>query len=242
MAVNKLKLSDAKTKVFIATSPHNYKKLPELQLTIGDLRINPSEKIKNLGVLFDRHMTMYDHISSVCGTVTYHLRNITRIRRFIDQSTSNHAVRSLILSRVDYCIARLSSIPNTQVVRLQRLQNWAARLVFQVRCDTPPDPLLCNLHWLPVKQRIIFKLLLLVYKSLNNYAPKYLSDCLKLVPGKRTRSSEDPLKLTYLTKRKQTGDITFTVASSIEWNKLPITLRQCPSIDSLKKSRKTHLF
>ena len=71
--------------------------LSELQLTIGDLRINPSEIIKNLGVLFDRHMTMYDHIYSVCRTVTYHLRNITKIRRFIDQSTSNHAVRSLIL-------------------------------------------------------------------------------------------------------------------------------------------------
>ena len=90
---------------------------------------------------------------------------------------------------------------------------------------------------------IIFKLLLLVYKSLNNHAPKYLSDCLKIyVPGKRTRSSEDPLKLTYLTKRKQTGDRTFTVASSIEWNKLPLTLRQSPSIETFKKSLKTHLF
>ena len=233
----------AKTAFFIATSPHNDKKLPELQLTIGDLRINPSKIITNLGVLFDRHMTMYDHISSVCRTVTYHLRNITRIRRFIDQSTSNHAVRSLILSCLDYCNGLLSSIPNTQLVRLQRLQNWAARLVFQVRRDTPPDPLLCNLHWLPVKQRIIFKLLLLVYKSLNNHAPTYLSDCLKIyVPGKRTRSSEDPLKLTYLTKRKQTGDRTFTVASSIVWNKLPLTLRQSPSIETFKKSLKTHLF
>ena len=56
MTVNKLKLNDTKTEFFIATSPHNYKKLPELQLTIGDLRINPSEIIKNLGVLFDRHI------------------------------------------------------------------------------------------------------------------------------------------------------------------------------------------
>ena len=58
----------------IATSPHYYKKLPELQLTIGDLRINRSEIIKNLGVLFDRNRTMYDHISSVCRKVTCHLR------------------------------------------------------------------------------------------------------------------------------------------------------------------------
>ena len=60
--------------------------------------------------------------------------------------------------------------------------------------------------------------------------------------SRRTRSCEDPLKLTYLTKRKQTGDRTFTVASSTEWNKLPLTLRQSPSIESFKKSLKTHLF
>ena len=63
MMINKLKLNDSKTEYCIATSPHNFKKLPDLQLTIGDLRINPSEKNKNLGVLFDRHMTMFDRIS-----------------------------------------------------------------------------------------------------------------------------------------------------------------------------------
>ena len=73
------------------------------------------------------------------------------------------------------------------------------------------------------------------FDSLSPRSPNY-------VPGKRTRSSGDPLKLTYLTKRKQTGDRTFTVASSIEWNKLPLTLRQSPSIENFKKSLKTHLF
>ena len=62
---------------------------------------------------------------------------------------------------------KVATVTSEISVGLQRLQNWAARLVFQVRRDTPPDPLLCNLHWLPVKQRIIFKLLLLVYKSLQ---------------------------------------------------------------------------
>ena len=137
-------------------------------------------------------MTMYDHISSVCRTVTYHLRNITRICRFIDQSTSNHAVRSLILSRLDYCNGLLSSIPNTQLVGLQCLQNWAARLVFQVRRDTPPDPLLCNLHWLPVKQCIIFKLLLLVYIHHSTIMP--LNICLIVWKFMSLANELDPLK------------------------------------------------
>ena len=115
--------------------------------------------------------------------------------------------------------------------------------MFLVRRDTPPDPLLCSLHWLPVKQRITFKLLLFVYKSFNNYASQYSLDGLKIyVPGKRARSSEDPLKLTYPNKRKLTGDRSFTVTSSIECNKLPLSLRQSPSIETFKKSLKTYFF
>ena len=106
--------------------------------------------------------------------------NIARIRRFIDQSACHNAVRSLVLSRIDYCNGLLSSIPSTQLDRVQRLQNWAARLVFQVSRDHPSQPLLNSLHWLPLKQRIIFKLLLFVYKILNNQAPKYLDTCLNL--------------------------------------------------------------
>ena len=85
---------------------------------------------------------------------------------------------------------------------LQRLiftNNWAARLVFQVSRDHPSQPLLNSLHWLPLRQRIIFKLLLLVYKILNNRAPKYLDTCLNLyTPTRRLRSSCDPLRLTYI--------------------------------------------
>ena len=89
-------------------------------------------------------------------------------------------MRSLVLSHIDYCNGLLSSIPSTQLDRVQRLQNWAARLVFQVSRDHPSQPLLNLLHWLPLKQRIILKLLLFVYKILNNQAPKYLDTCLNL--------------------------------------------------------------
>ena len=81
---------------------------------------------------------------------------ISRIRRYIDKDTCHHAVRSLILSRIDYCNGLLSSLPKSYTLRLQRLQNWAARLVFTVNRQQDPKPLLKSLHWLPVKQRISF--------------------------------------------------------------------------------------
>ena len=243
MVANKLKLNDSKTEFFVAASAHNLRNLPNVQLNVGSTLISPSETIRNLGVIFDHRMSMSHHISHICSTVTFYLRNIARIRRFIDQSACHNAVRSLVLSRIDYCNGLLSSIPSTQLYRVQRLQNWAARLVFQVSRDHPSQPLLNSLHWLPLKQRIIFKLLLFVYKILNNQAPKYLDTCLNLyTPTRSLRSSSDPLRLTYSVTRTLAGDRTFTVSASKYWNDLPLTVRQSSSVSTFRKALKTHLF
>ena len=183
-------------------------------------------------------LTIFSHI---CSTVTFYLRNIARIRRFIDQSACHNAVRSLVLSRIDYCNGLLSSIPSTQLDRVQRLQNWTARLVFQVSRDHPSQPLLNSLHWLPLKQRIIFKLLLFVYKILNNQAPKYLDTCLNLytpIPG----AWGHPVILSASHILLLAPWPTFTVSASKYWNDLPLTVRQSSSVSTFRKALKTHLF
>ena len=186
---------------------------------------------------------MADRVSQICTTVTFHLRNISRIRRYITQPACNNAIRSLVLSRLDYCNGLLSTIPVNQLDRIQRLQNWAARLIYQVSRFHSPKPLLDSLHWLPVRHRIVFKLLLLVFKSLNKQAPQYLRDCLTIyTPRRNVRSSSDPLRLTYNITRKLAGDRTFTITASKYWNRLPLTLRQSQSVPSFKKALKTFLF
>ena len=244
MVANKLKLNDSKTEFFVAASAHNLRNLPNVQLNVGSTLISPSETIRNLGVIFDHRMSMSHHISHICSTVTFYFKEYCyRIRRFIDQSACHNAVRSLVLSRIDYCNGLLSSIPSTQLDRVQRLQNWAARLVFQVSRDHPSQSLLNSLHWLPLKQRIKFKLLLFVYKILNNQAPKYLDTCLNLyTPTRSLRSSSDPLRLTYSVTRTLAGDRTFTVSASKYWNDLPLTVRQSSSVSIFRKALKTHLF
>ena len=245
MTANKLKINDSKTEFFIAASTYNRKHhLPsDITLSIGNENIQPVKTVRNLGAFFDSQMTMSSHITNVSKTVTFHLRNIGRIRKYIDQPTCQHAVRSLILSRLDYCNGLLSSLPSTYIIRLQRLQNWAARLVFEVDRKHSPGPLLKSLHWLPIRQRIIFKLLLCVYKCLHNQGPIYLSNCLSLyVPKRPLRSSNDYLRLQYPITRVLAGDRTFTVCASKEWNKLPICIRQSSSTSVFKKALKTHLF
>ena len=143
----------------------------------------------------------------------------------------------------DYCNGLLSSLPKSYTLRLQCLQNWAARLVFTVNRQQDPKPLLKSLHWLPVKQRISFKLLLYVFKSLNGMAPVYLSNCFKLhVPKRNLRSSTDRLRLDYPRTRVQAGDRSFTVCASKLWNSIPVHIRQPVSVSAFKKALKMYLF
>ena len=86
--------------------------------------------MRHLGVVFDTNMQMSDQVSAICRTVNFHLSNLWRIRRFIDKDTCAHAVRALIISRLDYCNSLLHRISKYDINRLQRLQNKAAKLVF----------------------------------------------------------------------------------------------------------------
>ena len=130
MTSNMLKLNDSKTEFFIATSSHNKQKLTPVHLQIGTDFIAPSDNVRNLGIIFDSQMTMSPHVTGLCKALSFQLRNISRIRRFLDTDTCNHIIRSLVLSRLDYGNALFLGITQNNLSRLQRLQNWAGKLIF----------------------------------------------------------------------------------------------------------------
>ena len=206
--------------------------------------IDPSPSIKNLGVIFDPHLKMDLHVNSICRAINFHLRNISRIRRFIDKDTCAHAVRSLILSRLDYGNSLLAGTSQYNVQRLQKLQNRAARLVFRASKRTSAAPLLRDLHWLPVQQRIEFKILLHVYNSVNRLGPMYLSDVMSQYACAREglRSSRDTTRLSVPVNRRVIGDSSFAYIGPRLWNNLPIFIRTASSARLFKKLLKTHLF
>ena len=113
---------------------------------------------------------MYSQINTICKSVNFHIRNIWRIRRFITTEAFHHLVSELVLSPLDYANSLLFGAREADLTRLQRLQNKAARLVMSCGRDQSSTDLLRELHWLPVKQRITYKLMLYIYKALNNMA------------------------------------------------------------------------
>ena len=218
-------------------------RLIDTKITIGSADILPSPEIKNLGIIFDSKMKMSSHITALWRSLNFSLWNISRIRRYVDQETWINAVRALILSKLDYGNALLSGCKVTDIARLQRIQNKAARIVFQVPRRHPSFELLDSLHWLPIEKRIIFKILLHIYKSLNDLSPKYLGDCFKIYipPREGLRSALDETRLVVPRTNRLIGDMSFSVRGSILWNNIPPSIRASTTVFSFKKSLKTHL-
>ena len=132
-------------------------------------------------------------------------------------------------------------MPNSCILRLQRIQNSAARIIYRRKKFDHVSPLLKQLHWLPIRQRIQYKLLLLCFKAQHGLAPSYFQDC--IIPYSPCR----PLRTKHLlvvppTKLKTYGDRSFNKAAPFLWNKLPYHLQSCNKLDQFKRHLKSHLF
>ena len=171
------------------------------------------------------------------------LRNLWRIRRFIDNKTCHHAVRALIISRLDYCNSLFTLLLGKDIKRLKSIQNRAARLVFNVGRATPTTPLLRELHWLPIPQRIQFKLCLHNHKIITSSAPEYLSNCISLYKPSRTlRSSQDTTRLQIPRSNYSFSAKCFGVTAPKAWNNIPQHIREMTSTPLFKQHLKTYLF
>jgi hypothetical protein len=134
-----------------------------LFLQIGSEVIRPVSVVRVLGVLLDAELTMKPHIAKTAATCFYHLRRLRQIRRRVGEDVAVRLVLALITSRLDYCNSSLAGLPQSSLDPLQRVQNAAARLIFQLGPRDHVTPSLIQLHWLPVRFRVQFKLCLLMH-------------------------------------------------------------------------------
>jgi len=192
--------------------------------------------------MLDQHVTMEVQVKHVCRSVNFHLRNIRMIRDLITPEATEQLVHSLITSRLDYCNSLLYGLPDVRTGPLQRVQNIAARLVSGTPLFDHITPVYKSLHWLPIKSRVLFKVLLLTYKCVNNIAPPYLCSLVELDRKDRILRSNNQLRLKVPRSRLVSyGDRSFCVAAPMEWNKVPFYLKSAPALASFKKDLKTYL-
>ena len=243
MSQNKLKLNDDKTELMYFSSRFKKQKVTPHNINIGDHNISPSSKAKNLGVIFDSHLTMEHHISSICRASYLHLRNIGKISKYLSTESLLKVIHAFISSRLDCNNSLLFGLPATQLKRLQTIQNTAARIVTKTRKREHITSELEKLHWLPIKYRIDHKILTLTYKCLTNEAPQYLRDLLEVnQPSRNLRSASATCLIIPDSGTKSYKDRSFSTAAPILWNSLPANIRNLSTLTSFKTAIKTYLF
>ena len=224
MKSNLLILYADKTEIihFASRFKNNIEKLDSLR--IGGSDIIPSHCIRNLGVYQESTGSISSHVNHISKSCFFSLHRLSKIRSCLNQSTTEKLVHAFITSRLDYCNSILYGCPENEIEKLQAIQNSAARLIKVKKKSDEITPILYDLHWLPIKERIVFKLLMFVYKILNNQAPMYLTLSIDLyVPGRTGLRSANPDLL--LLQRKDTnvtnktyGWRAFNICAPFLWN------------------------
>ena len=175
----------------------------------------------------------------------FNLQRIHATRKYLTRSASNRLMVSLVISHLNYTNALLGGLPKCSIDQLQRVQNIAAKIVLgKGRYDSSTRSL-AELHWLQIQQRIEFKIITLVHKSLHRLAPQYLVNLLTrkvqrregLHSNDRTNQLEIPT-----TTRKTFTARAFSVQGPQLWNQLPEELQQIDSYTLFKKNLKTFLY
>ena len=226
----------------ILGSKKDLEKVTAWTVTIGDAEILPSKSARNIGAYFDPSFQMKQHVNNIIKSCYYQIRSLSKIRKYLTIESSKKLIHAFVSSRLDNLNSLLIELPDTQLRRLQVIQNHAARLVMQQKKSCHVTPLLIELHWLPIERRIQYKLLLLVYKCLHNTAPAYLSALLQPYESARALRSAAQCLLVEPKTKKKYGERAFAVAGPRLWNELPLRIRECPTVTAFKTAIKTHLF
>ena len=185
MTANKLKLNSDKTEVLIASSVNRFNSClkDSISFPADGQNINPMETVESLGVKFDKDLSFEDHITSIVQACYIQLRNLQAVGSKLNYDLKKQLIHCLIFSKLDYCNGLLFGLPDKLIKKLQRVQNASVRFLFQNEHLNKWDsvtPYLKRAHFLPIKQRIKFKIALTAFKCLNNIAPSYLKQCLQI--------------------------------------------------------------
>ena len=242
MAANFLKQNDDKTEVMEIVIYQNCVN----SVKLADVIITPTDNAKHLGFKFD------DQLSLIFKLVQW-FRNATWISGTITELALNwhslkvQLVHGGVLFLIDYCNAVYGGLSEEDLQRLQKVQNSAVRFIFGLKLSDHQHimPYLKQLHFLPVKHRIQYKLCVMVFKCINNMAPTYLTELINMRETKQqaVRLDDD----FYVLKRppapnfRQT-EAAFCLSGPAAWNALPYNIRCQANFQKFKGTLKQYYF
>jgi len=246
MRSNRLQLNAAKTKVLWSTISRRLHQSPQSLLRDGADLVAPTAVVWNLGIFTDADVSMKSHVARTVSSFFAILRQLQCIRRSVSRTVLQSLMSSLVLSQLDYGKATLSGIPGHLVQQLQSVMNVAARMICSKSRYSHITSILRQLHWLKARERIDFKLVVLVYKCLHGTCPAYLADELRhsseFVSRRRLRSASSLNLIVRRTRLSTYGDCSFSVSGPRVWNSLPPHVTSPSPVNICTTRLKSFLF
>ena len=246
MRSNRLQLNSAKTEALWCASARRQHQIPITALAVSSDTVMPVRSVRDLGIYMDSDLSMRSHVLRTSAGCFAVLRQLYSIRRNVTRQVLQSLVVSLVLTRLDYGCATLAGCPAVLLYKLQSVMNAAARLVYSARKFEHVTPLLRELHWLHMPERITFRLAVYAYRCQHGLVPPYLAADIRRVADvelrRRLRSASSAQLLVPSTEHSTIGDRAFPVAAARAWNSLPPHVTSSPSLSVFKTRLKTELF
>ena len=190
MLANRLQLNPAKSEILWCASARRQHQIPTGPVRIGNTTVLPVSQVRDLGVYLDAEVTMKAHVTAIVRACFSVLRQIRSVRRSLSRHALLTSIIALVVSKIDCCNSVLAGAPEHLLDRLQSVLNAAARLIVAARNREHITPLLHELHWLRVPERIKFRLCVLAYRMSSRHSaiiPRRVSSV-----KHRRRSSPSP--------------------------------------------------
>ena len=238
---NKLSLNVTKTHSMVITTKQKRNVLKStnqnLELNIRGNELDIVQKTKYLGVQIDCSLDWKEQVKAVSAKVSRAIGFLKHAKKFLPRATLENLYTGIVEPHFRYCCSVWGCCGSSEINQLQKLQNRAARIVTSSSFDTPSRPLIERLGWKTIEQLISYQSKTMVFKSLNELAPQYLSSLFKRNSQCSTRclrNTETDLRVPK--KTSANGQKCFSFRGAKLWNSLSAESKQASSLNSFKKS------
>ena len=234
MDENWLCMNSAKTEFLLVGSRIQLSNCVSTDINVNGEVVKCSTCIKYLEAWMDDKLNFKTHIANKCRTAMWNLQKLKAMHDTLTEETCKTLFMGLVISHLDYANAILVGLPETDIHKLQHVQNMAAKLILNKDKQDSVTECFKKLHWLPIRTRIQFKILTLTYKCLNGQVPEYLCDLLTVneTNERCLRSSSQYRRLIVPFVRLHTfAARSFSVSAPRLSNSIPNYIKQSSTLD-----------
>ena len=240
---NYLKVNASKTQLIMFGSHKNLRSIPKFKVTFCDMVLEPCNEVKNLGVTFDPTMSWDRHVSLVCQNCVGTLVGLSHARHLLPSGVITTLVSALVLSQVRYCLSVYGNGTKKNMIRIQKIINFGARVIFGRRKFDPVADLHERLGWLPAPDLTDLCTLSLANKVLRHGEPDSLSSAFTINRELRDRNTRQDDHIHVPRSNASAGKRRFCARVPVAYNRLPADLRDLDPrsfITAVKDHLKNH--